>query len=216
MIYTGECILIFHEIYNKNLALLQAEYNSIRSDFMLQYYKELAERLKGLREACDYSAGEMAESLGISEKLYLSYEDNGENIPISVLYEIANKCGVDFNEIITGEDANLDTYHVVRRGHGKSIDRFEGYRFRDLAFRYSRKIMQPLLITLDPTDKPAALVTHEGQEFNLVLKGSILLTFDDTEIILNEGDSIYFNPTHPHGQKCAGDTKARFLTVIAE
>ncbi len=183
---------------------------------MAEYYKELSERIKGLREACDLSEKDMADELGISEELYHSYEQSGEDIPISIIYEMANKCGVDFNEIVMGEDANLDTYHVVRRGHGKSIDRFEGYRFRDLAFRYNHKMMQPLLITLDPTDKPAALVTHEGQEFNLVLKGKVAFTFDDKEIILGEGDSVYFNPAHPHGQRCAGDTKARFLTVITE
>ena len=31
-----------------------------------------------------------------------------------------------------------------------------------------------------------------------------------------EGDSIYFNPTYLHGQRCVGDSKARFLTMIAE
>ena len=38
----------------------------------------------------------------------------------------------------------------------------------------------------------------------------------DKEIILNQGDSIYFNPTHRHGQRCVGDQKAKFITVIAE
>ncbi len=76
--------------------------------------------------------------------------------------------------------------------------------------------MQPLLVTLDPSDKPADLVAHSGQEFNLVLEGSIVVVFDGKELILNEGDSIYFNPTYPHGQKCYGDQKARFLTMIAE
>ena len=76
--------------------------------------------------------------------------------------------------------------------------------------------MQPLLVTLEPSDEPAKLVTHSGQEFNLVLKGTVAVVFEDREIILNEGDSIYFNPTYPHGQRCAGDTKARFLTMIAE
>ncbi len=183
---------------------------------MAQDFRELAERLKGLREACGYTEEEMSDMLKIDVNVYHTYEENGKDIPISVLYEVANKCGVDFTEIVTGVDARLDTYHVVRRGHGKSIDRYDGYRFKDLAFRYGHKIMQPLLVTLDPSDEPAALVTHAGQEFNLVLKGTVAVTFENTEIILNEGDSIYFNPTHPHGQKCVGDEKARFLTVIAE
>ena len=177
---------------------------------------EIAERIKGLRDACGYTPEQFAEELGIDKETYKGYEANGEDIPISVIYEIANKCGVDFTEIVTGVAAKLDTYHVVKRGDGRSVSRFPGYRYEDLAFRFSRKIMQPLLVTLEPSDEPAALVTHAGQEFNLVLEGTILLTFDDKEIILKPGDSIYFNPLHPHSQKCVGDKKSRFLTVIAE
>ena len=176
---------------------------------------EIAARVKELREVCDYSQEQLASELGLDPAAYAGYEENGD-FPISVLYEIANKFNVDFNEIITGEPSRIDTYQVVRRGKGKSISRFPGYRFKDLAFRYADKIMQPLLVTLEPTDEPAKLVTHAGQEFNLVLKGSIAVVFEDQEIILNEGDSIYFNPTYPHGQRCVGDSKARFLTVIAE
>jgi quercetin dioxygenase-like cupin family protein len=76
--------------------------------------------------------------------------------------------------------------------------------------------MQPFLVTIDPSDKPAALVQHDGEEFNLVLKGSLIVVFGDQEIVLNEGDSIYFNPTYPHGQRCNGDVPATFLTMIAE
>lgn len=177
---------------------------------------EIAARIKGLREACGTSVQELAQSLGLEEQVYRSYEENGQNIPISVIYEIANHFGVDFTEIITGVGAKLDTYQVVRKGMGQSIDRYPGYRFQDLASRYSHKIMQPLLVTLDPSDKPAALVTHTGQEFNLVLEGKVAVVFDDREFILEEGDSIYFNPGLPHGQKCAGNAPAKFLTVIAE
>jgi quercetin dioxygenase-like cupin family protein len=86
----------------------------------------------------------------------------------------------------------------------------------DIAFRYANKIMQPLLVTLEPTDAVAKLITHKGQEFNLVLEGTVIVTLGDKEFVMNAGDSIYFNPTIPHGQRCGGDVKARFLTVIAE
>lgn len=177
---------------------------------------EIAARIRELREVCGFTQEELANQLGIDLRVYQEYEADGADIPISVIYEIAHKCGVDFTEIITGIGAKLDTYHVVRRGEGKSVSRFQGYNFEDLAYRYSHKIMQPLLVTLDPSEKPADLVSHAGQEFNLVLEGTVSLVFDNKEIILKAGDSIYFNPTHPHGQKCVGDVKARFLTVITE
>ncbi len=183
---------------------------------MENQYKEIAARIRELRDACGYTQEEMAEHLKLDAETYAGYERSGENIPISVIYEIANCCGVDFTEIMTGVRAKLDTYHIVRRGEGRSVSRYPGYRFEDLAFRYNKKIMQPLLVTLEPSDEPAALVTHAGQEFNLVLEGSIAVEFDDKELVLTAGDSIYFNPMHPHGQRCVGTVKARFLTVIAE
>lgn len=183
---------------------------------MKQELNEIAARIRELRDACGYTPEQLAAELNIDTELYKSYEKDGADIPISVIYEISNKFNVDFTEIVTGVAAKLDTYHIVKRGGGKSVSRYPGYRFEDLAFRYNHKIMQPLLVTLDPSDEPASLVAHPGQEFNLVLEGSVALMFDKKEIILNAGDSIYFNPTHPHGQRCVGDVKARFLTVIAE
>lgn len=181
----------------------------------MEYISEIAARIRELREVCDYTQEQLAKELNLDPAVYAGYEENGD-FPISVIYEIANKFGVDFNELVTGEPSRIDTFQVVRRGKGKSISRYPGYRFKDLAFRFADKIMQPLLVTLEPSDEPAKLVSHTGQEFNLVLKGSIAVVFEDREIILNEGDSIYFDPTHLHGQRCAGDTKARFLTMIAE
>ena len=109
---------------------------------------------------------------------------------------------------------------IVAR-HLASIWLRNGLRFRndyydDMAWRFSNKIMQPLLVVLDPTDEPAKLVTHRGQEFNFVIEGSITVVFDDKEIVLNQWDSIYFNPMHPHGQRCHGDKVAKFITIIAE
>ena len=181
----------------------------------MESIKEIAARIRELREVCDYTQEKLADELGIAAELYAGYEQNGD-FPISVIYEIANKFGVDFNELVTGEPSRINTYQVVRRGQGKTVSRFSGYRFKDLAFRYADKIMRPLLVTLEPSDEHAELVTHAGQEFNLVLKGSIDVIFEDKVITLGEGDSIYFNPTYPHGQRCHGNSKARFLTVIAE
>jgi mannose-6-phosphate isomerase-like protein (cupin superfamily) len=146
---------------------------------------------------------------------YAEYETTGD-FPISVIYEIANKFGVDFGELVTGEESRLTTFQVIKRGGGRAISRFEGYRYKDLAYKMKNKIMQPLLVTLDPSDAPASIVAHAGEEFNLVIKGTVAVTIAGHELILEEGDSIYFNANLPHGQKCAGNEKARFVTIISE
>ena len=183
---------------------------------MQEEMKKISDRIRELREIFDLTESEMAKETGVTTEKYIEYESSGENIPISVLYHISQKFNVDLSEILTGEPARLSTIQICRRGKGKTIDRYPGYMFESLAPRFTHKIMEPLLVTLIPGQPEAALVTHEGQEFNLVLEGAIVITYDDKEYILNAGDAVYFDPTHPHGQKALGESKARFLTVITE
>lgn len=178
--------------------------------------REIGLRIQGLREACDVTREEMAAELQVSLDTYIAWEETGADVPISAIYHIAEKLGGEFTEILTGTSAKLNTYQVVRSGEGREVERYPGYHFEDLAFRYQNKIMQPLEVTIDPSDDPAKLVTHSGQEFNLVLEGTLVVVWGDREFILNPGDSIYFNPVVPHGQRCAGNVPARFVTIIAE
>ena len=183
---------------------------------MDEQYKMISERIRELREIFDLTKEEMAKEAGVEVSIYTEYEESGKNIPISVLYHISQKFGVDMSEILTGEPARISTLQVCRRGKGQTIDRFPGYMFESLAPRFTGKIMEPLLVTLIPGEPDAPLVTHGGQEFNIVLEGEITITYDNKEYALNEGDAVYFDPSHPHGQKATGAGKARFLTVITE
>ena len=178
--------------------------------------REIGLRIEGLREACDVTQEEMASELGVSLETYQKWEETGADVPISAIYHMAKTFGVEFTEILTGTAAKLDTYQVVRAGEGREVDRYPGYYYEDLAWRYQGKIMQPLLVVLDPSDEPAKLVTHTGQEFNVVIEGTVIVQFADKEFALNPGDSIYFNPMYPHGQRCGGDVPAKFITIIAE
>jgi len=182
---------------------------------MHEELRQLAARIRELRGVCGFSAEEVAGELKVSVEVYAGYETTGEDVPISVLYHLANKFGVDLNELLTGAEAHLSTYSVVRRGRGMNVDRYPGYRFHSLAHTFKHRMMEPLLVTVDPEPDDPKLVTHAGQEFNFVLEGTIELLFDDKRVTLNEGDCIYFNPAHPHGQRAVGGT-AQFLTVIAE
>ena len=176
----------------------------------------ISKRIKELREILDFTAEEMALEIGVSAEKYLEYETSGENIPISVLYHISQKFGVDLSEILTGEPARLSTLQICRRGKGQTLSRYPGYVFESLAPRFTHKIMEPLLVTLSPDEPEAALVSHDGQEFNLVLEGIIVITYGEKEYILNTGDAVYFDPKELHGQKAISKEKARFLTVITE
>ena len=120
---------------------------------MTNAFKEIGLRIQGLREACDVTREEMAAELEVPVETYAEWEETGSDVPISAIYHLARKFGVEFTEILTGTAAKLNTYHLVRAGEGVEVDRYPGYYFEDLAWRFADKIMQPLLVTLDPSDR---------------------------------------------------------------
>ncbi len=178
-------------------------------------FSQMAARIRELREICGYTAEEMARDLGVSLDVYTRYETEGDDIPISALYHLSQKLGVELSEILTGDQPHIATFCVVRRGRGQNIDRYPGYRFHSLAHTFKDKIMEPLLVSVEPSDHDPALVSHPGQEFNMVLEGKIELLFEKKRVLLEAGDSVYFNAIYPHGQR-AVEKNATFLTVIAE
>ena len=182
---------------------------------MKEDLKQIPARIKELREILEMDADVVAAGLGITVEEYRKYESGESDIPISMLYEIANILGTDFTVLLTGESPRMNTQTVVRKGEGVKVDRYDGYTFNALAFNYIGRVMEPMIVTLDPDKDPAPLVMHGGQEFNYILSGKVKVVIGQREYILNEGDSIYFDPRQPHGQS-AVDEVSSFLTVIQE
>lgn len=183
---------------------------------MSEDLRQIAARIRELRTIFGFSEEDISADLAIPASLYKQYESEGADIPISVLYHLANKYHVDLTEILTGVTPHLNTFCVVPDGHGIHINRYPGYNIQSLAQRFMNKVMEPMLVNLEPSDHEPALVTHSGQEFNYVLEGSIYFLFEEKRLLLNKGDSVYFDPTHPHGQMAANRKNATFLTVITE
>ena len=112
---------------------------------MSEEIMQVASRIKELREISGYSRHAVAKLVGVEYDTYKDYEESGADIPISVLYKLANEFGVDFTEILTGKSPKLDTYCVVKKDKGINIDRYPGYHFESLAYKFMHKMMEPLM-----------------------------------------------------------------------
>ncbi|MDR0994147.1 MAG: cupin domain-containing protein [Verrucomicrobiota bacterium] len=173
-------------------------------------------RVRELRGILELSPDAVAEKIGIPAAQYRAYEDGAESMPIGVLYELAEAFQVDVTALLTGESPRMEAYTVVRAGEGAHVERFPGYRFESLASNFIHRHMEPLLVTVSPDqkeDEKASRVTHHGQEFNLVMEGSIRVELGRHSFVLHKGDSIYFDSQTPHRQLAEG-APATFLTVI--
>jgi len=177
--------------------------------------KDIAERIKELREISGVTVESLAQELGISAETYREYESGNYDIPVSLLYEIAGKFNVELTEILTGEHPRLHTYSVVRKGMGVAINRSHHYDYQSLAPNFVHKRMEPLLVTVEPRKSDSEEKnSHPGQEFDYVIKGRLAVTVDDHELILSEGDALYFDSNHPHSMRALDDQPAQFLAII--
>ena len=72
------------------------------------------------------------------------------------------------------------------------------------------------MVTIDPRPEGETLEfnSHPGQEFNYVLQGSMMTIIDGHEIILNEGDSIYFDSGFNHAMRALNNEQVRFLAIV--
>ena len=172
-------------------------------------------RIKELREILEISTLDMAREIDMPMETYQKYETGELDIPISVLYKIAARLGVDATVLLTGEDPRMDTASVCRRGKGVRIERYPGYEFTSLAYNFKDRTIEPLQVYLDPSKEAASPVSHGGQEFNYVIEGKVKITVGKREYILETGDSIYFDAGIPHGQ-AAVEGPAQFITIIQE
>lgn len=178
--------------------------------------REIAERLRGFRDALDLSEESCAEACGVSPEQYRAYESGNTDIPVTFLYRFSTACNLEFAALLTGDTPRMTSYSLTRKGAGVTVERRKEYRYQALNESFIHKKAQPFIVTVvpDPEPKSVPLYQHEGQEFNLVLKGRLLICLKDRELILEAGDSLWFNSDLPHGMKALDGKEAEFLAMI--
>ena len=182
---------------------------------MSEQVRQIAMRITDLREISDYTVAQMAEMCGVSESEYARYESGETDIPISFLLKLNEIFNVDMTELLTGEAPRMNVYSVTRAGKGVDIRRRDQYVYKNLGYNFVHRKIEPLFVTI-PLDANKKLEpnSHDGQEFDYILSGTMKIVVAGHEVILRPGDSIYYNSRAPHAMTCAGDEPVNFLAMV--
>ena len=183
---------------------------------MNEQIKQIAERLAGLRDALEITPEEMAKVCNLTPEQYMKLESGTVDISVSVLHQISQAYGVELTTLMFGDEPKMSSYFITRKGKGIAVERTKAYKYQSLAAGFVGRKADPFMVTVHPTsdDTPTYLNSHPGQEYNMVLKGRLQLQINNKELILEEGDSIYFNSELPHGMKALDGEKVSFLAII--
>lgn len=180
--------------------------------------KEVASRVREIRELSNVSVHEMSELTGMSIEEYLALEDGKVDFSFSFIYKCAERFGVDVSDILQGSSPKLVSYSVVRKGKGVPIAMNETCEYLNMAPNFKNKKGEPFFCRLpfdaEAIGKPMLLHVHNGHEVTIITKGSMRHQFGNRIEVLHEGDVIYFDSNTPHGELAIGGKDCEFFTVI--
>ena len=180
--------------------------------------REIAVRIREMREICGFSEETMAEKTEVTPEEYRLYESGNADFPFTFIHKCSLAFGIGITDLMEGQSAHLSSYTVTRKGQGQQTAKEDGIEIRNLAPLFRKKLGEPYYVRYEYSEKlqnaPIHLTKHNGQEFDLVVSGKLKVQVGEHVEYLEEGDSIYYNSSTPHGMIAVGGEDCVFLAMV--
>ena len=180
--------------------------------------REVAGRIRELREVNGFSVEEMAQRTGLTTEEYIAHESGSQNLSIAFLYRCTLSLGVDMGDLLEGHSPKLRSYALTRKGEGQRIEEAHHMVGFNLAAGFRNRIALPLYMEI--AYRPGAeyedleLTTHEGQECDIVIRGHMKVQIGGHTEILHAGDCIYYDSSTPHGMIAVDGEDCAFYAIV--
>ncbi len=182
--------------------------------------KQIAKRITELRQITGKTVQRMAEVTNTSVDFYNDSESGKNDFSFTFLYNCAREFEVDITELISGDNAKLSSFSIIRKGEGMPLTRRHGFNYNHLAANFRGRNSEPFVVCAkydeDAQKKPIPLSKHEGEEFNYILDGKLKIDIAGHSDVLNPGDSVYYNSSEPHGMIAIGGCDCNFIAVVMD
>lgn len=182
----------------------------------------IGEKIRGQRQQRRLTLQELSELTGLSKPLLSQIENEQVVPPLATLLKIARGLKVDIHFFFEDEGNRqklvLTRGEELRPGLQRQAINAESrpYTYHSLAQGMRQKHMEPFLVEVENTRWDDKLFfRHDGEEeFLYVLEGEIDLHYGSDVYRLQQGDSVYYDSSQPHGLVAVGPTKARIVAVL--
>ena len=180
--------------------------------------REMAERIRELREITRFTPEEMAMKTDCDVSEYLACERGERDLNFAFIYRCALAFGVDVTDIIEGVSPTLKSYTLTRSGAGQRIEQAHGMVYYNLAAAFQNRIAEPLYVISEYSEeaqhKDIELTTHAGQECDIVITGHLKVQVGSHKEVLGPGDSIYYDSGTPHGMIAVNGENCLFYAIV--
>ena len=188
------------------------------NDNALSRLEEVASRIKEMRNIMGFSVEEMADKTDVTTDEYVMYENAKADLPFTFIHKCAIAFDIEITDILEGHSAKLSSFTVTRRGEGQLTAKEYGIEISNLAPLFRNKIAEPYWVKYEYSEEqqklPIHTTTHSGQEFDLIVSGSLKVQVGKHTVVLHEGDSIYYDSGTPHGMIAVNGADCVFCAVV--
>ena len=182
---------------------------------------KLGEKIRDLRLKRQRTLRQVAEMTGLSVPLLSQVENSAVSPPVATLLKVSKALQVGIGYFFREEESK-ERAVVVRKDERKKTFRpihtrqsDGGYTYEALAYTKNAKHTEPFLVEFEPKKREAvSFLSHPGEEFIFLFRGRLAFYYDQQEIILEPGDSLYFESEFPHGFRALRGRKAQAVVVV--
>ncbi|WP_321334331.1 XRE family transcriptional regulator [uncultured Bacteroides sp.] len=183
--------------------------------------KIVGEKIKSLRESQTITIEELAQRSGLAIEQIGRIENNIDIPSLAPLIKIARVLGVRLGTFLDDQEETGPV--LCRKQEAKETISFSNnaihsrrhMEYHSLSSSKADRHMEPFMIDVAPTkDSDFILSSHEGEEFIMVMEGTMEISYGKNTYILEEGDSIYYDSIVPHHVHAFEGQAAKILAVI--
>jgi transcriptional regulator with XRE-family HTH domain len=176
----------------------------------------IGKKIREIRQQKNIKLNELAEEGQITKGM-LSKIENGRTIPsLPVLFNLIKVLNVDLKAFFEGIEVGNSATFI----HKKAID-YQTLQKDDspgfiyqliLAQNTSHFFFEAVILDLAPQTKREPLTT-DGYEYKYILKGQITYQIGNEQVVLEKGDSLFFNGQNPHAPMNLTNEPASMLVI---
>lgn len=183
--------------------------------------KIVGEKIKNLREAEHISVVELANRSNLTIEQVEHIENNIILPSLAPLIKIAKVLGVRLGSLLDDQSESgpvvcrkKETTDTISFSNNATQSR-KHMEYHSLSRSKADRHMEPFVIDVaESSDSEFVLSSHEGEEFIMVMQGTMEISYGDDLFVLEEGDSIYYDSIIPHHVHAFEGQKAKILAVI--
>jgi transcriptional regulator with XRE-family HTH domain len=170
-------------------------------------------KLTVLRSERGLTLQQLADRCELSISFLSQLERDKVNVSVANLKKIASALEISMASFFDANNAHEAKGLVTRKEERRKLSLAgAGWQIESILPENAAR-MEAFLVRVAPGCKDNTAYPHQGEEFSLVLKGSIRYVIGEESYLLTAGDTVYHKSNIPHQWQNVGEEETLVLTV---